>query len=199
MLMSTMWYTNGTVYEGEWLNGMPHGKGKYYYFSCDSVAQGNFEFGRILNGELQLRDGSKWIGEFELNQPHGKGQWVMNGWVQKGTFVEINPPQKEEGEEEEKEAEKQEEDEEKEIQEEAEEDEEKMAKMKEEKEKEEGEEAKEEEDGETKEKIDPREKTLKALLPPKRTRKTLTVEIPKLSKMRTLKLKWVPEGLPEKQ
>lgn len=42
-----------------------------------------------------------------------------------------------------------------------------------------------------------REKTLKALLPARKARKALNVEIKdKLEKMKTLKLRWVAEGLP---
>lgn len=188
----TMWYTNGAVYEGDWVDGrrqghgrieypnldvyegewqagLPSGEGKYYYFSCDAVAQGTFEFGRIVRGELQLRDGSKWVGEFYLNQPFGKGYWIRDSWKQDGEFVEINPPQPEEQEEENEEPE---EDIDKSIQEEAQEDEEQMEKLREEADKEAAEEAGEE-DGEPRKKVDPREKTLRALLPPKRTRMTL--------------------------
>ena len=71
-----------------------------------------------------------------------------------------------------------------------------MEKLREEADKEAAEEAGEEE-GEQREKVDPREKTLKALLPPKRTRMTLPYEYPKkFPKMRTLKLRWIPSGLP---
>ena len=75
-----MEYPNLDVYEGQWQGGLPHGEGKYYYYSCDSMVKGIFKFGRITQGELVLRDGSKWIGEFRLNQPFGKGEWINDGW-----------------------------------------------------------------------------------------------------------------------
>lgn len=46
------------------------------------MTEGEFEHGRIINGSLILRDGSKWTGSFRLNEPFGEGEWrTANGWV----------------------------------------------------------------------------------------------------------------------
>ena len=95
-----MEYPNLDFYEGEWREGLPHGQGKYYYRSCDSTASGEFVYGRITTGELLLRDGSKWVGGFRLNQPFGEGRWLNAGWAQTGKYIELNPPEIEAGEEE---------------------------------------------------------------------------------------------------
>ena len=200
----TMNYTNGTVYEGNWVdskregngkitypnldyysgefhNGLPHGKGEYYYKSCDVKVRGQFEYGRIVFGEMILRDGYKYEGEFRLNQPFGKGAWIVNGWRQDGSYIEINPPPKEVDDEGiEEEAEEREEAEEEQI-----EDPEKSV------EEEAGEEA-----GEEKREDVATDRNLQNLLPPKRRRKTIKMVLPKMEPLRTLKLKWVPRGLP---
>lgn len=200
-----MHYTNGTVYEGNWvdgqrqgtgkitypnldyysgefLKGLPHGKGEYYYFSCDVVVKGDFEYGRVTFGEMVLRDGSRYVGEFRLNQPFGKGHWLVNGWKQDGEYIEINPPPKEDEEPEEpgedEEVPEQEEqpneleDPEQDIEEGGEKDEDAAAAA-------------------------AAERNLRALLPPKRVRKTIKLEAPRMEPLRTLKLRWVPRGLPE--
>ncbi|TNJ30120.1 putative Phosphatidylinositol-4-phosphate 5-kinase [Giardia muris] len=206
----TMTYTNGTVYEGNWVNdrregtgritypnldyysgefhgGLPHGQGEYYYKSCDVKVRGTFEYGRITFGEMILRDGSRYEGAFRLNQPFGKGSWTINGWKQEGCYIEINPPPKEADE----------------LEEDGQGDEEGG-----EDEPQEGEE--EEVDPNDPEKSVPEEgeeevpegeapgadRNLQNLLPPKRKRKTIKLECPKLEPLRTLKLKWVPSGLP---
>lgn len=97
-----MEFPNGDVYEGAFVNGLPHGDGRYYYYSCDAMSKGVFQDGRITKGTLTLKDGSVWEGEFRLNEPFGEGTWTSpTGWVQKGKYIEINPPPKEEGEAEE--------------------------------------------------------------------------------------------------
>ena len=59
-------------YEGEVVDGQPHGKGKLTYEKFKKQKfqiffEGTFKEGRPINGKLQEWDGSIYEGEFELS------------------------------------------------------------------------------------------------------------------------------------
>jgi len=61
-------YSNGDVYEGDFKNDFPHGKGKMTYTN-----------GTVYEGD--------WVYTGEGSNRHGKGKWTENGNVYEGDFV----------------------------------------------------------------------------------------------------------------
>ena len=61
------------IYEGEMVNGVPHGKGTFFFPGGEKY-YGNFENGIIEgNGTFYWEDGSRWEGTFSNNKLHGEG------------------------------------------------------------------------------------------------------------------------------
>jgi len=80
---------NGNVFECDWVDGKPHGKGKVTY------AEGGYYEGDFLDGlrhgkgKVTLRSGSIYEGEWFGDNWHGKGKYTMaNGNVYEGNFVD---------------------------------------------------------------------------------------------------------------
>jgi hypothetical protein len=72
-------WSSGEKYEGEWQEGVMHGKGSYYY--ADDFRDENRERG---NDRMH-----RYVGEFFDGQFHGKGiKHMQNGDVYDGTFSE---------------------------------------------------------------------------------------------------------------
>lgn len=69
-------FDNGDVYEGEMVNGLHHGKGKYTY------ASGNYYDGEWVNGKYHghgiyhWSDGYEFEGEWKNGKRHGEGKWT---------------------------------------------------------------------------------------------------------------------------
>ncbi len=66
-------------YEGEVVDGQPHGKGKLTYekfkeHKFQIFFEGTFKEGRPINGKLHEWDGSIYEGEFELSAEYGHGK-----------------------------------------------------------------------------------------------------------------------------
>jgi serine/threonine protein kinase len=74
-------------YEGQLLNGLPHGKGMARYHS-GILYTGDFLNGRMAgNGKLSFPDGTVYSGRFLNNQYHGEGVLIYaNGDTYVGTF-----------------------------------------------------------------------------------------------------------------
>lgn len=72
----TYTYPNGDSYTGGWLDGVKHGRGTYTYAAGGSggsgVVAGNWVHGRLLQGQWDIPDGSKYIGTFTQNTPSGQ-------------------------------------------------------------------------------------------------------------------------------
>ena len=70
-------YSNGGIYEGEFLNGKQHGKGKY------TSADGYEYIGQWLEGNIEgsgtarYTDGSVYKGSFKNSKPDGPGKLVF--------------------------------------------------------------------------------------------------------------------------
>ena len=66
-------HPNGDFYRGEWMDGMPHGKGELLqiteYFKQAFGAEGNEGFELWANR-------SKYVGEFMFGDKHGDGKLV---------------------------------------------------------------------------------------------------------------------------
>ena len=68
----------GDVFEGEWLDGSPHGLGTYYHQADNQYRGtkyvGEFRYGnRHVQGKLTFPDGSKYVGEYKDGKRHGQG------------------------------------------------------------------------------------------------------------------------------
>ena len=75
----TIKFTDGSIYEGDVVNGKPHGKGKRSSPS-GSVHEGNWENGKIHGkGKFTSSKGGNYEGDFVNGVPHGKGKWVLSG------------------------------------------------------------------------------------------------------------------------
>jgi hypothetical protein len=71
-----MWWANGTRYEGDWLEGLPNGRG--VYVSNDVRYEGEFASGRRSGqGTLTTAIGFRYDGQWRDNRPNGKG--VLTG------------------------------------------------------------------------------------------------------------------------
>jgi hypothetical protein len=61
-------------YDGEWVNGIKHGKGKLS-MRDGSFYEGDFQEGEIVGeGEFHFANGSTYKGSFYLGEKHGKGE-----------------------------------------------------------------------------------------------------------------------------
>ncbi len=71
----------GDVYEGEWRDGSPNGKGNYYHLA-DNQFKGDKYNGDIKDGKKNgqginyFANGNKYIGEFKDGRRHGQGKFI---------------------------------------------------------------------------------------------------------------------------
>jgi hypothetical protein len=82
-----MRWTNGDEYDGEFLAGLMHGKGKFIS-AYSGTYNGDYVRGRMEGrGVLTYPDGSRYEGEFAGNQFHGKGKLAYpRGDIYQGDF-----------------------------------------------------------------------------------------------------------------
>jgi hypothetical protein len=76
----TFKFPNGDQYEGQWLNGKPHGPGKYIFVTGDKY-QGNFYLGKRSGfGVYTWFKGGKYEGNWKDDKRDGYGKfyWVGN-------------------------------------------------------------------------------------------------------------------------
>ena len=70
-----MW-PDGAKYEGEYNNGMKHGKGTFHW-ADGSIYKGDFADNHIDGeGEYQWSDGRKFTGGWRENKMHGNGKFI---------------------------------------------------------------------------------------------------------------------------
>lgn len=88
----TVYYPDGSIYEGELDDGLPHGRGSYT-FGRDSANAGDrfvgsFDYGGIgAEGSYHWRDGTSYIGSFLDGLPNGRGrQTFADGQTFEGPF-----------------------------------------------------------------------------------------------------------------
>jgi len=74
-------------YEGEWADGLPHGKG-IFTFSTGGIYTGEFVNGKFQGkGKQTYSYGDVYEGNFVHNKPTGKGKLTLaNGTIQEGEF-----------------------------------------------------------------------------------------------------------------
>ena len=77
---------SGHNYEGEWQNGLPHGRGSVT-FSSGSKYVGGLKAGKKHGqGTYYFNSGSKYVGEFKDNEIHGQGTFFITGEKYVGEF-----------------------------------------------------------------------------------------------------------------
>ncbi|MCL2175898.1 MAG: hypothetical protein FWB73_07625 [Treponema sp.] len=83
-------YTDGTVYEGDWIDGLPHGKGIVVMTNGD-VYKGDLIKGAMTGkGKRKYADDGvcSYIGDFVDGKPHGKGTMrFTDGNICEGDFA----------------------------------------------------------------------------------------------------------------
>jgi len=84
----------GDVFEGEWLNGLLHGLGTYYY-QANNQFKGDKYFGENINGKMHGQgtythsNGNKYVGKHKDGMRHGQGTFSFsNGDKYVGEFKE---------------------------------------------------------------------------------------------------------------
>jgi len=83
--------SNGDTYEGETVNGKPHGKGKLTYYVNGTVYEGDFVNGEP-HGKGKITENSVTFveGEFVNGKMHGKGKIFGSDCQVEGDFVNFN-------------------------------------------------------------------------------------------------------------
>ena len=92
-------FDKDSVYEGDFVNGVPHGKGKYrseefnnrYVYEGDFVNDEQTGKGKKTyeggTGKWRKMRGSVYEGDFVKGEPHGIGKMTYaNGWVEEGKW-----------------------------------------------------------------------------------------------------------------
>lgn len=106
------YYSDGGRYEGEWVDGLRHGQGRFIVsdgtiyiatfkdnfpdgpgeirYAKGSILKGNFDHGwHMPKGTLRYKNGSTYVGPLKKNRPHGMGKLTYSdGDYYVGEFVE---------------------------------------------------------------------------------------------------------------
>ena len=86
-----MWgATDGSYYEGDFVDGLFHGRGTYYFKESEKTYTGGFVEGRIEgDGEQKWADGREFTGHFRNGKEDGEGTFRhANGTIYIGKFKE---------------------------------------------------------------------------------------------------------------
>ena len=83
-------WQDGSYYEGEFVDGVFHGVGTYYFKEYDKTYNGQFQNGKIEgNGEMKWKDGREFYGQFVNGKEEGEGTFkYANGNFYIGPFKE---------------------------------------------------------------------------------------------------------------
>ena len=85
----SMFFLDGSFYEGGWRNGKMHGVGRIITSTGD-VCKGEFLEGRMTGeGEMEYSSGNRYKGGLVNDKPHGYGEEVTSdGTVYKGEYLD---------------------------------------------------------------------------------------------------------------
>ena len=85
----SMFFLDGSFYEGGWRKGKMHGQGRIIT-SAGDVCKGEFVDGRMTGqGEMEYASGNRYKGGLLNDKPHGYGEEVTNdGTVYKGEYLD---------------------------------------------------------------------------------------------------------------
>jgi hypothetical protein len=82
------YFENGDIYEGEWLNGMRHGQGKYTSVNKHVYSGQYVRDQRHGYGTYRWPEGDVYVGEYRQDKREGKGTYMdAEGKSQDGYFV----------------------------------------------------------------------------------------------------------------
>lgn len=83
----TMFFVDGSFYEGGWKLGKMNGEGRIITSTGD-VYKANFEDGRMTGyGEMEYSNGNKYAGGLLYDKPHGYGEEIgVDGTIYKGEY-----------------------------------------------------------------------------------------------------------------
>lgn len=85
-----MIYANEDIYSGLWKNGNKEGQGTYVFKETGMKYVGNFKNGQLVQGQWKYPNGTYFEGNFDNNQPKGKGNWhFANGNSVAGDYTQI--------------------------------------------------------------------------------------------------------------
>ncbi len=81
--------SDGSSYEGQWVNGKKHGKGTYVWAGSKRRFTGEFDNDVATRGTLTFENGDTFEGALTPNAvPHGRGKYVSAAGVRyEGDFV----------------------------------------------------------------------------------------------------------------
>ena len=83
-------YDNKDVYSGQWSNGQKEGPGSYIFFETGMKYVGDFKAGQMVKGEWRYKNGTRFAGNFDNNQPKGKGMWnFADGNKVEGVYKQV--------------------------------------------------------------------------------------------------------------
>lgn len=81
-------FNDGSVYEGNFVNGLPSGSGKLITPDGKTII-GTFYQGDISYGKISFKNGNEYTGNFSGNIPNGKGYLELkDGSYYKGEFID---------------------------------------------------------------------------------------------------------------
>lgn len=85
-----MIYENEDIYSGQWRAGKKDGQGTYIFKKTGMKYVGSFKNGQMVNGKWLYKNGSFFQGNFDNNQPKGRGCWnFSNGNKVDGDYQQI--------------------------------------------------------------------------------------------------------------
>ena len=85
-----MIYANQDIYSGLWKNGQKDGQGTYVFKETGMKYVGHFKSGQLVQGKWKYPNGTYFEGNFDNNQPKGKGSWhFANGNNVGGEYNQI--------------------------------------------------------------------------------------------------------------
>ena len=83
-------YDNQDIYSGQWKAGKKDGKGTYIFKETGMKYVGEWKAGQMAKGQWLYKNGSKFEGKFDNNQPKGAGCWSFaNGNKVEGVYKQV--------------------------------------------------------------------------------------------------------------
>jgi hypothetical protein len=83
-------WADGSTYNGDWVDGMKHGRGLYMYANGDMYEGGYFKGMKHGYGAASWTNGSQYVGHWDSGREHGQGRYTTaSGQCYTGTFKQV--------------------------------------------------------------------------------------------------------------